>query len=419
MPDDRVELKKRTCQFVYEEPGIKFREFFDLYMQKLTYSKKWECEDKIEFDPLFTIKNGLKEYKLPPNTIPDNDDSTNTLYHLVLPDFFDMIRRLQEENRNFAIILRTMGIDSQNFLDSITPVIEGKHRDFKDLQPIKVNPNIGQIKRDLNDRIELHMDNQIYSDEDAIYNKLSSLEGINAIRDDYKFWHECGYECYAAKPLWVNLEDAHHHHIIFDDNIRLDKVDDCIVNIRLKNSQLNEYENVEFDSYKSFEKSSILQPNLIELLNPHLKRDSKKNHYFEKIRKAEIMYNLILQAWIKDKTKLKISTIKNEELDESTSVLSTDTVLLDDGNVKRVKNKENENSNNSKRLKENEDEKGKENQTGKGAELWRDSVLKVNGKLNKKMSHVDLTQSLKQTLEIEEKVIDEQGRTITKTCIVQ
>ena len=54
-----------------------------------------------------------------------------------MPDFFDMIRRLQEENRNFAIILRTMGIDSQNFLDSITPVIEGKHRDFKDLQPIK------------------------------------------------------------------------------------------------------------------------------------------------------------------------------------------------------------------------------------------------------------------------------------------
>ena len=283
-PKDRVELKTRTCKFVYEEPGITFREFFDLYLKRLTYSDSWECEDNIDSDKtesLFTIKNGLKEYKLPPNTIPDNDDSTNTLYHLILPDFFDMIRRLQKEKRNFSIILRTMGIDSQSFLDNITPVIEGKHRDFKDLEPIKINPNIGQIKRDANDKIELHMDNEVFSDEEAIYAKLNSLEGINAIRDDFAFWQSCDYECYGAKPLWINLDDNKHQHILFDDNIRLDAVDDCIVNIRLKNFVLNEYENVEFDSYKTFDKIAILQPNLIELLNPHLKRDSNKNHYSE------------------------------------------------------------------------------------------------------------------------------------------
>ena len=415
-PEDRVELKTRTCKFVYEEPGIKFREFFDLYLKKLTYSSNWECEDKIENEneeSLFTLKNGLKEYKCPPNTLPDNDDTTNTLYHLILPDFFDMIRRLQKDKRNFAIVLRTMGIDSQNFLDTVRPVIEGKHRDFKDLDPIKINPNIGEIKRDLNDKIELHMDNEIYSDEEAIYNKLNSLEGINAIRDHFAFWQKSNYECYAAKPLWINLEDNKHHHILFDDNIRLDAIDDCIVNIRLYNYMLKEYENLDFASYERFEKSSILQPNLIELLNPHLKRDSNKNHYFEKISKAEFIYNIL----ITNKANLKISTIKNDdELDSSTDSRT----MNENGEENSEENggkmafqvsKKIINQNNKKLIIE-------QNDSDKDTADGSSSDIKLQ-RLKKKMSFVDLKKSFKSELEKEEKVIDEQGKTTTVLCIIQ
>ena len=348
-----------------------------------------------------------KEYRLPPNTIPDSDDTTSTLYHLILPDFFDMIRRLQKDKRDFAIILRTMGIDSQSFLDTVQPVIERKHRDFKDLLPIKINPNIGQIKRDINDKIELHMDGEIYSDEEAIYAKLNSLEGINAIRDDFAYWQMSEYECYAAKPLWINLEDNKHHHIMFDDNIRLDAYDDCIVNIRLNNYVLNEYENVEFDSYKIFEKSSILQPNLIELLNPHLKRDSLRNHYFEKIKKAEIIYHKL----ITNKQSLKISTIKNDELDSSSN------------SVKNEVNKENRVNDEATPEKCFSDPQPQQlinsDLFPNGTTTAATDESSKKGSMSKKKSFVDLKRSFKNQLEEEEKQIDEQGRTTTVTCVVQ
>ena len=348
-PDDRAELKKQTCKFVNNEPGIIFKEFFDLYLEKLTYDHNWNQEmtsldeenESDLADKVYYYNNMLRRKSdtssisslslssdsnlntnsknidskahdkilLPPNTIPADDPTNKSLYHLILPDFFDMIYRLQKENRNFTIILRTMGIDSQNFLDTIRPVIEGKHRDFKLIKPMKINPNIGHIKRYPNDRIELELDNEIYSDEESIYKKLCSLEGINAIRDDFAYWQQNEYECYSAKPLWVNLDDIHHQHILFDDNIRFDAVDDCIVNLRLNNMNSNEYENVEFDSYKLFEKSSILQPNLLELLNPHLKLDSTRNHYLDKIKKAEIIYNRLL--FNKESIKIPVRSLES------------------------------------------------------------------------------------------------------------
>lgn len=295
-PNDRAELKKKTCRFVYEEPGCKYRNFFDLYLQSLTYPRK--NNNYGIYTPNYYNSNGSN---LPPNTIPAGDPSNNFLYHLILPEFFDMIRKLQKENRDFTIVLRTMGIDSQNFLDTVRPVFEGKHPDFQDIKPIKINSNIGKIQRFDDNKIVLTMDNNVYDNEEKIYDKLSCLEGINAIRDDFAFWQKNKYECYSAKPLWINLNDPDHHHIIFDDNIRLDSIDDCIVNIRLLNSsEKKKFVDVHFNSYKFFKSTSILQPDLIELLNPNLKIDSNCNHYLNMIKNAEKSYENLL----KEKNKL-------------------------------------------------------------------------------------------------------------------
>ena len=161
---------------------------------------------------------------------------------------------------------------------------------------------------------------------------------------------------------------------------------------------------MEFDSYKTFDKIAILQPNLIELLNPHLKRDSNKNHYFEKIRKAEIFY----QKLISFKGNLKISTIRNDELDSSSEMQKLDVV------ARNEKNKENELLKSSKRLKENPDENKKENECNGVNDTG--SNLKI---LNKKKSFVDLSKSIKSQFIEDEKVIEEQGRTITTTCNIQ
>jgi len=116
---------------------------------------------------------------------------------------------------------------------------------------------------------------------------------VNAIRDDFAYWQRNDYDCYASKPLWIDLNDKNHHHIIFDDNIRLDAPDDCIVNLRL--NEESEYENVDFKSYYLFENCCMVQPNLIELLNPHLKVDSKRNHYLDKINKSERKFHRLLE----------------------------------------------------------------------------------------------------------------------------
>ena len=160
---------------------------------------------------------------------------------------------------------------------------------------MQINSNVGQLIRSENDQIKLLMDGEMFTDDAAIYRKLSSLTGVNAIRDDFNYWQNNNYECYSAKPLWINLEDQSTQHILFDDNIRLYEENDCIVNVRLMNKAKNKYENIDFECYRIFEKCSILQPNLIELLNPHLRRDSKKNHYCEKLKKSEVIYQKMLE----------------------------------------------------------------------------------------------------------------------------
>ena len=117
-PIDRIEFKRKTCMFVYEAPGDKFRDIFDFYLQSLTYKHSEHSHDE----------------DLPCNTIPSGNVSNKSLYNLILPEFFDMIRRLQNKGREFSIILRTMGIESDNFLQTVRLVFNGQHRDFKDLK---------------------------------------------------------------------------------------------------------------------------------------------------------------------------------------------------------------------------------------------------------------------------------------------
>lgn len=393
-PDDRAELKKRTCRFVYEEPGCMFRQFFDLYLQSLIYDSQWPprystCSSRSSStkDPTETPCNcsatppavvdneqpsdhnqnghhtfqeeqeqerATKDTPPPPsppppastdtnpnevvrlpseqpsNTIKGGDPGDPKLYHLILPEFFDMIRRLQKEKRDFVIVLRTMGIDSHNFLETVTPVLSGQHPQFTDIEPMHINMSVGHLKRYSLDHIELEMDGEVYKDEKSIYAKLNSLTGICAIRDDFAYWQKHDYVCYSAKPLWVNLNDERHQHILFDDNIRLDSKDDCIVNLRFNNmmedtDDKNEYHNVDFESYKIFERTSIIQPNLIELLNPLCKKDSRSNHYYDKIRQAENNYNIVLL----NKTKIQVDTTIDEASDSDSDPSSSE---LDDSN---------------------------------------------------------------------------------------
>jgi hypothetical protein len=95
---------------------------------------------------------------------------------LIFPSFFEMVRRLQKSGRVFTIILRTMGIESRRFLETVREVFEGRHPNFRDLEPIAINDSIGSITRS-GDTIRLEIDGGVYEGDQAIYEKLTRLEG--------------------------------------------------------------------------------------------------------------------------------------------------------------------------------------------------------------------------------------------------
>jgi hypothetical protein len=182
-PDDRPALRKLTCNFVFEEPGSKFREFYDAYLKNLKYNL---TANNVQ-QPTYSQEN------LPANTVIGWDNQT--LYHFILPGFFDFIRRLQQEKRDFSIILRTMGVDSLNFLEAIKPVFEGRHPYFPDIKPMNINPMHGHIRRGDNNEVELELEGQVYKNEKDIYEKLSGVEGIyfNLLNSNLAHVHE-GFE---------------------------------------------------------------------------------------------------------------------------------------------------------------------------------------------------------------------------------
>ncbi len=157
--EDRIEFKKKTSKFVYEEPGSRFRPFFDLYLQSLRCHS--DSSDK------------------PCNTIPSGDPNDKSAYHLILPCFFEMIRRLQKANRQFTIILRTMGIESESFLKTVKSVLNDNDGVFSGIEPMPVNLKVGEFKRYDNDKFKLTMDGEEFDTEEAIYAKLCSLTGWN------------------------------------------------------------------------------------------------------------------------------------------------------------------------------------------------------------------------------------------------
>jgi hypothetical protein len=403
-PEDRVEFKKKTSNFVYEEPGIKFREYFDWYLQSLTYNDTHCVTNEY---------NNYETNNLPCNTIPSGDPENKSLYNLIFPEFFDMIRRLQQQNRKFTIILRTMGIDSQQFLNTIKLIFDGKHKHFKDIKPMKVNTNIGQIKRFDNDRIQLEMDGQIYDGDEAIYNKLNSLDGVNAIRDDFHYWQENEYDCYSAKPLWIDLTDPFHQHILFDDNIRLDDEHDCIVNVRLKNANKNIFENIDFSCYNIFEKCVILQPNLIELLNPHLKLDSNKNPYCEKLKRSEKIYSKLFNKKESYNIRIKYVELENNNYNNDHN---NNKIILDSERSHINNDQENlshENHSKKRIIKEEEQEQSIDVQK----ELPSFANTSLSRKKNK--SFFLINQSLSFEIQEEEKKIDKENKNISKICTLQ
>jgi hypothetical protein len=165
--------------------------------------------------------------------------------HFVLPSFFKLVQRLEEEGRNFRIIFRTFGIDILDVIGEYNLFCSGRHPCFTDViaemekRMVRLPQDSGEYFRD---EAGLHLamcTKQKDADElvqlvhgieacaDALDAKLFDKARPTlsmALRDYYKYWRSHGESDNSGKPLLVDPPEAGAaHHIFFDDNIERDR----------------------------------------------------------------------------------------------------------------------------------------------------------------------------------------------------
>ncbi|CAF1587040.1 unnamed protein product, partial [Didymodactylos carnosus] len=211
----------------------------------------------------------------------------------ILPAFFRLIQYLQQTDRDYAIILRTMGDDSVNFLYNAQRVLANEHPNFtfEKLIPVSLIP--GKIRRTgtlegKDEKITLELpkvdDNDELmeiDDEFQINDKLKQFDGIHGIKDDFNYWCNNQYLYSSSKPIWFDPEkDVDVHHILFDDNFRVIDPYDSIVDIRVMNHNTHQCKTVPFEHYSKLENVFAVQADLLKILE-------NENYFVEKIEECE------------------------------------------------------------------------------------------------------------------------------------
>lgn len=155
------------------------------------------------------------------------------LYHWILPSFFQLLRDLVQEGREFAILFRTFGSDLPRVLKAVSKALnEGAHPLFPDLPDLKLSVNMtpGKIRCSKSGIVLSRAPDRVSTDggERGLYQYLSSVQGLGGFEDHFDWWVRNAYSIYGGKPLWVDPFDQTVQHIFIDDNIRQDDKDTII-----------------------------------------------------------------------------------------------------------------------------------------------------------------------------------------------
>ncbi|XP_074498931.1 uncharacterized protein LOC141772149 [Sebastes fasciatus] len=155
------------------------------------------------------------------------------LYHWILPSFFQLLKDLVEERRDFAIIFRTFGTDLPRVLRALSRALnEGAHPLFPDLPDLKLNLNMtpGKIRCSKRGIVLSRGEDRMSSrdGERGLYQYLSSVEGLGGFNDHFDWWASNSFSIRGGKPLWVDPFDQHVQHIFIDDNIRQNDEDTIV-----------------------------------------------------------------------------------------------------------------------------------------------------------------------------------------------
>ncbi|GAA6223727.1 uncharacterized protein LOC108884669 [Lates japonicus] len=155
------------------------------------------------------------------------------LYHWILPSFFQLLKDLAQEGREFAILFRTFGTDLPRVLRAVHRALnEGAHPLFPDLPDLKLSVNMtpGKIRCSKRGIVLSRAEDRVSTREGerGLYQYLSSVQGLGGFQDHFDWWASNTFSIQGGKPLWVDPFDQQVQHIFIDDNIRQNDEDTIV-----------------------------------------------------------------------------------------------------------------------------------------------------------------------------------------------
>ena len=132
-PSERTALRLATGDFTSTPIGTIFRPHF----QRHLHSLKWNYPAASS-----SAAGGGGEHQ--PLTMAGSDGQ---LYHYIVEGLYRLLHHLVDTRRDFALVLRTYGLDAPNTLSSLAHGLKGHHPGFPRALHVPVNRATGSIRR--------------------------------------------------------------------------------------------------------------------------------------------------------------------------------------------------------------------------------------------------------------------------------
>ena len=271
-PSDRTALRIATGDFTQTDLGKGFLPVFQSHLKFL----RWKFDDVPKLS--MSGQNGK-------------------LYHYILPSVYQLIHKLEEDQRDYAIVFRTYGLDAKNVMSSMNVGLSGQHPGFPTPLNLSINLEPGSVTRDNNNSIIFKIKDgkspsgtSQYSGDREIFQMLNSSNGITGYKDDFLNWQNNNYHHRNAKPFYVDPYNDDVHHIFFDDNIRTFE-HDSIVDVRVFESEgCKSARSLSNTEAAKFEHVCMVQADLLEAI-----RDT--DYYVKSVTECERNYAEYLADW--------------------------------------------------------------------------------------------------------------------------
>lgn len=256
-PYYRTSFKKRAKQFTM--PNQDGEIYHPLYEHLKLQIPTYEMTSEISY--AMVSNNDERKSGLP---------SSHPFFRMI-PSFFHTLVKLQEEGRDYTLVLRTFGSDLEDIALAVSDFARGKHPLFPNFYEPKLvldekNLFKGRWRRNsdscIDDNDNINTDSPVSSVFDLLPWKYDENDSNNAsikaiasgdeqvmnmieqsnvigINDDYHYWDQNNNAPETAKPVWIHDTEScengrkNYHHIFFDDNIHND-ANDSIVAVRKK-----------------------------------------------------------------------------------------------------------------------------------------------------------------------------------------